>query len=264
VFAYSTSMLMFLVPHGIVTVSLATAILPRLSAQASDGNLEAVAQDAAATTRQALAVVVPAAIGMFAFAFPLMSLVAEYGAAKGRTGLMSLTLMALSLGLLPFTVQYLQLRTFYAFEDTKTPFFIQCGIAAVNIAAALIGVHVLLSSPRLSAIALGAAYTLAYLIGVFVSRAVLRRRLPRVHGAEVLGPALSMVIAATVGAGCGVVLVFALNVLTEGSGPVYSAFLLIVAGAVMLPLYAGLARVLRIDEVNDLVRTIMSRLPGRS
>ena len=73
---------------------------------------------------------------MFVFAFPLMSLIAEYGSAKGRTGLMSLTLMALAVGLVPFTIQYLQLRTFYAFEDTRTPFFIQCVIAAVNITAA--------------------------------------------------------------------------------------------------------------------------------
>jgi hypothetical protein len=55
-----------------------------------------------------------------------------------------------------------------------------------------------------------------------------------------------------------------LNIGTEGSGPLYSALLLIVAGGVMLPVYAGLARVLHISEVNDLVRTITSRLPGRT
>jgi putative peptidoglycan lipid II flippase len=264
VFAYSTSMLMFLVPHGIITVSLATAILPRLSAQAADGDRAAVARDAAATTRQALAVVVPAAIAMFAFAFPLMSLVADYGSASGRTGLMSLTLMTLSLGLLPFTVQFLQLRTFYAFEDTRTPFLIQCGIAAVNITAALIGVRLVLSSPRFSAVALGAAYTIAYLVGVLASRAVLRRRLPRVEGAEVLEPLVTMVVAAAVAAGAAVLVVLVLNILTEGSGPLYSALVLAVAGAVMLPVYAGLARVLHINEVNDLVRTVTSRLPGRS
>ena len=263
VFAYSTSMLMFLVPHGIITVSLATAILPRLSALAADNDTAAVARDSAATMRQALAVVVPAAVAMFAFAIPLMSVVAEYGSAQGRTGLMALTLMALSLGLLPFTVQYLQLRTFYAFEDTKTPFFIQCGIAAINITAALIGVHLVLSSPRLSAIALGAAYSLSYLIGVFVSRAVLRKRVPAVEGAEVLGPVLSMLIAAVVAAGCGVVLILILNILTGGTGPAYSALLLVLAAAVMLPVYALMSRALHIREVEDLVTAITARLPGR-
>lgn len=264
VFAYSTSMLIFLVPHGIITVSLATAILPRLSAEAADGDNAAVARDAAATTRQALAVVVPAAIAMFAFAFPLMSVIAEYGSAKGRTGLMALTLMTLSLGLLPFTVQYLQLRTFYAFEDTKTPFLIQCGIAAVNIAAALIGVKVVLTSPRFSAVALGAAYAIAYLVGVLVSRAVLRRRVPAVEGAEVLDPLARMVLAATIAAGAGLVPAGLVNIATNGTGPGYSALLLAVAAAVMLPVYAALARVLHIDEVNDLVRTVTTRLPGRS
>ena len=36
-FAYSTAMLIILVPHGIVTVSLATAALPQMSALAADG-----------------------------------------------------------------------------------------------------------------------------------------------------------------------------------------------------------------------------------
>jgi putative peptidoglycan lipid II flippase len=264
VFAYSTSMLMFLVPHGIITVSLATAILPRLSALAADGDLAEVSRNAAATTRQALALVVPAAVGMIFFAFPLMSVIAEYGSAKGRTDLMSLTLMALAVGLVPFTIQYLQLRTFYAFEDTRTPFLIQCVIAAVNITAALVGVRVLLSSPRFSAVALAAAYALAYIVGVVVSRTVLRRRVPRVSGASITLPLIEMTVAALVAAGVGMAAMLGLNALTGGSGPLYSAVVLVVAGGVMLPVYAGLARVLHIHEVNVLVRTVTSRLPGRS
>ena len=264
VFAYSTSMLMFLVPHGIITVSLATAILPKLSALAADGDVAAVSRNAAATTRQALALVVPAAVAMVAFAFPLMSLIAGYGAARGRTDPMALTLMTLAVGLVPFTIQYLQLRTFYAFEDTRTPFFIQCCIAAVNISAALVGVWVVLPSPRFSAVALGAAYTLAYLVGVVVSRTVLRRRVPRVAGSGITLPLIAMGIAAVVAAGAGVVVMLLLNELTDGSGPLYSAVVLAAAGAVMLPVYAGLARVLHIHEVNALVRTVTSRLPGRS
>ena len=41
--------------------------------------------------------------------------------------------MALAIGLVPFTVQYVCLRSFYALEDTRTTFFLQCLIAATNV-----------------------------------------------------------------------------------------------------------------------------------
>ena len=41
--------------------------------------------------------------------------------------------MALAIGLVPFTVQYVCLRAFYALEDTRTTFFLQIVIAAANV-----------------------------------------------------------------------------------------------------------------------------------
>ena len=41
-------------------------------------------------------------------------------------------------GVVFFTVHYLMLRGFYALEQTRTVFFVQCVIAAVNIVAAIL------------------------------------------------------------------------------------------------------------------------------
>src|SRR5215217_1773618 len=147
--AYSTAMLIILVPHGIVTVSLATAAMPQMSHLAADGDVAEVSRISARSIRQTLAIVVPAAAAMIAFAYPIVTLIAGYGSGKDNLTLMSYTLMTLALGIVPFTIQYFQLRTFYAFEDTRTPFFLQCVIAATNIAAALIGVRVLLDKEHL-------------------------------------------------------------------------------------------------------------------
>jgi len=261
--AYSTAMLIILVPHGIVTVSLATAALPQMSTLAADQDVTEVARISARSTRQALAILVPAAAAMFAFAGPITSVIADYGAARGRTELMAYTLMALSLGLIPFTVQYFQLRTFYAFEDTRSPFFLQCAIAATNIAGALIGVRLLLSDLRYSGIALGAAWSLTYLVGVLLARWVLRRRVPRVHGAGIGLPLLAMLIAAVVGAAVGWTGLLLLDSVTDWNGPITSALELAVAGLLMLPVYVVVARVFRIHEVTDLVTMLTSRLPGR-
>lgn len=264
-FAYSTAMLIILVPHGIVTVSLATAALPQMSAHAADGEVTEVSRLAARSTRQTLAIVVPAAAAMIAFAYPIVTVIAGYGSGKNNLTLMSYTLMTLALGLVPFTVQYFQLRTFYAFEDTRTPFFLQCVIAATNIAAAVIGVRVLLDPThlRFSGVVLGGAYALAYLVAVLISRPVLRRKVPRVHGAGIGLPLLAMMIAAVLAVGVGRGALWLLNTVVDWSGPVGALLQLAVAALVMLPVYAGIARVLRIHEVNDVVSLVTSKLPGR-
>jgi putative peptidoglycan lipid II flippase len=264
-FAYSTAMLIILVPHGIVTVSLATAALPQMSALAAEGDTAEVGRMSARSIRQSLAIVVPAAAAMIAFAYPIVTIIAGYGSGKNNLTLMSYTLMTLALGIVPFTIQYFQLRTFYAFEDTRTPFFLQCVIAATNIAAAVIGVRVLLNQEdlRFSGVMLGAAYALAYLVAVLISRPVLRRRVPRVPGAGIGLPLLAMVIAAVAGAGAGRIVLWVLSLAIDWSGPIGAIIELLIAAMVMLPVYAAVSRVLRIHEVNDVVSMVTSKLPIR-
>ncbi|MGC4936869.1 murein biosynthesis integral membrane protein MurJ [Kribbella sp. DT2] len=264
-FAYSTAMLIILVPHGIVTVSLATAAMPQMSSLAADGDVTEVARLSARSIRQTLAIVVPAAAAMVAFAHPIVSVIAGYGSGKNNLPLMAYTLMTLALGLVPYTVQYFQLRTFYAFEDTRTPFFLQVAIATTNITAALVGVRVLLDQENLrySGVMLGAAYALSYLVAVVISRRVLSRKVPRVHGAGIGLPMLAMVIAAVIGAGIGRAVLSLVNAQVEWSGPVASVLQLGIGAVVMLPVYVGVARVLRIHEVTDVVSMVTSKLPGR-
>lgn len=103
--AYSTAMLIILVPHGIVTVSLATAALPQMSSLAAEGDVTEVARLSARSIRQTLAIVVPSAAAMVAFAHPITTVISGYGAGAGNTQLMAYTLMTLALGIVPFTVQ---------------------------------------------------------------------------------------------------------------------------------------------------------------
>ena len=59
---YSNSLLIMMVPHSIVTVSLATAILPRLSSYAHEGRLAELGSTVGSTLRTALALVLPFAV----------------------------------------------------------------------------------------------------------------------------------------------------------------------------------------------------------
>ena len=119
---YSTGLLLMMVPHSIVTVSLATAVLPHISALASDGDLRAVGRTVSSTLRTALALVLPFAV--------LLPFVADdvanglFGWGSTDPDLFAPTLAAFAPALVPFTIHYLMLRGFYALEATRLAFFV--------------------------------------------------------------------------------------------------------------------------------------------
>jgi putative peptidoglycan lipid II flippase len=129
----------------------------------------------------------------------------------------------------------------------------------------VIGVRVVLDAEhlRFSGVMLGAAYALAYLVAVLISRPVLRRKVPRVPGAGIGLPLLAMVIAAVAGAGIARAVIWVLSLGIEWSGPLGAILELAIAAIVMLPVYAAVSRVLRIHEVNDVVSMVTSKLPVR-
>ena len=98
-------------------------------------------------------------------------------------------LMALAIGLVPFTVQYVCLRAFYALEDTRTTFFLQCLIAARERRSSASPPCCCSTGRRWWPPGSAWPTPLAYLIGVLVSFRRLRRTAarPERRGA---GPAL--------------------------------------------------------------------------
>ena len=64
---------------------------------------------------------------------PIAYLAFGFGQGARDAGFVGSALMALAVGLVPFTVQYLCLRAFYALELNRTTFFLQCLIAGSNV-----------------------------------------------------------------------------------------------------------------------------------
>ena len=171
---YQSAFLVVMVPHALVTVSLATAALPRLSGLAAADRLGELRDDLVRTMRVALAGVGLAGVVLFAEAVPLARAMFGWGAGSTDTAPIGYTLMIFVPGLIAFTVHYLALRGFYALEDTKTPFRVQCVLAATNVAVAL---AIFAIAGSASALALALAYTLANITGALVSTHLLARRL---------------------------------------------------------------------------------------
>ncbi|SEC05310.1 putative peptidoglycan lipid II flippase [Streptomyces sp. 2131.1] len=261
--AYSYAYQLWVVPQGIVTVSLVTALMPRMSRAAAGGDLAGVRRDLSYALRTSAAVVVPAAALLLALAPWVMGSVFGYG----RTGPADITVMAgmmaaFAPGLIAFSGQYVLSRGFYAMSDTRTPFLLNLVIAALN---AGLSVAAYLTLPaRWAVTGMAGAYSVALLTGFAVTAYVLHRRVSPAGTARpslVRSPGVwahARLVVACVPAG---LLAYgaARAVDTEGSGP--GDFAALATGTAVLALVvAVLARPLRLTEVTGALNAVRGRL----
>jgi putative peptidoglycan lipid II flippase len=259
---YSAAFLFVTVPHAIITVSLATAILPRLSAKAADGDLPGLAGTLAGTLRTALVVVVPFALVLPLVAYDASKVLFGYGATATTFDHYVPSMILFGPGVVFFTVHYLMLRGFYALEQNRTVFFVQCAIAVTNVVVALLLVS--RATPAQTSPALVVAYLASYVLGSAVSYVLLRNRLGGLETPALVRFLVRLLIAAV----ASTAVAWAVGRLLPGAGDDVSHLTagvrLVVLGAVDVAVFVVLARALRIVEVTTVVDTVVRRRPGRS
>ncbi|WP_116947837.1 murein biosynthesis integral membrane protein MurJ [Jiangella endophytica] len=261
---YANAMLIMMVPHSIITVSLATALLPRLSDLAADGNLDDVREKLVSALRMCLAVIIPLGALMAALAFPLTALIFDYGSAGGQTGRLALTLILLMPGLVGFTVHYLVLRGFYALQDTKTPFYTQIWVSAVIMIGA-VAVAVAAPGPQYVTMALAAGYSLAYLVGATVGAVRLQHRIGALGSGQLVQHVIRLLIHSAIAAGLAW-LVWrgwtGLGISDALPALLARALELLIGGTVGVVTFIGLAYAFRVPEIRSAVAMVLNRLRG--
>ncbi|MFF8580499.1 murein biosynthesis integral membrane protein MurJ [Streptomyces albidoflavus] len=254
--AYMYAQTIWLLPQSIVTVSLVTALLPRMSRAVAEGRVEDLRADLTRGLRISGVVIVPTAFLFLALGPQIAALLFAHGAADAASVRpLGQMLQAFGPGLIAFSAQYLLLRGFYAFEDTRTPFFMAAWIAGVDIALAS-ACHLLLPA-RWAVVGMAGAYTLSYLAGLALTARLLRRRLGGRIGTGGLGRAYGKVLCAAVpAAGLGWA---AARAVSGPGGPgaagTWSTAVALASGVLSTAVaYLLLARLLKVEEVR--------RLPG--
>ncbi|MGR8008799.1 murein biosynthesis integral membrane protein MurJ [Streptomyces hypolithicus] len=250
--AYTYAQTIWMLPQSIVTVSLVTALLPRMSRAAAEGRIPDLRADLSRVLRISGVVIVPASFLFLALGPQISSLLFAHGAADAASARpLGYMLQAFGLGLIPFSAQYLLLRGFYAFEDTRTPFFMAAWIAGVNIVLATV-CHQLLPA-RWAVVGMAGAYTLSYLAGLTLTAYLLRRRLGgRIDDGSLRRTYVKLLCAAGPAAGLGWAAARGCAGLGSGTWPTAVA---LAAGALTTALgYLLLARLMKVSELR--------RLPG--
>ena len=255
---YSNAFLIVMVPHSIITVSLATAILPRLSRLAADGDLPGVSRNLASTLRAALAVILPFAALLPVIAEDVSNLIWGHGAAADSFDRYVPTLSLFGAGLLLFTVHYLMLRGFYALEDTRTVFLIQCAVGGTNIAMAVL--LVTQTDAEHTSPALVLAYTAAYLVGSLLSYGVLRGRLGGLETPALLGFVGRLVVAVGFATTVALLVATGLHALVDEPHWAVAAGMAVVVTLVDGVVFVVLARALQLREVTAVLGTVTRRL----
>lgn len=255
--AYTNAQLIWGMPQAIITVSVMAALLPRISRAAHDDDPGAVRDDISQGLRNSAVAIVPVAFAFLALGVPMSSLLfASSGQEAARS--MGFILMAFGLGLIPYSVQYVVLRGFYAYEDTRTPFYNTVIVAAVN-AAASAACYVVLPA-RWAVVGMAASYGLAYAVGVGVAWRRLKNRLGGdLDGAHVMRTYARLSMASVpAAAAAGTVAFFIVRAL--GSGALGSLAALAGGGIVLLGIFFVAAKRMRIEELNAMVGMVRGRL----
>ena len=255
--AYSNAQLIWGMPQAIITVSVMAALLPRISRAAHDDDPGAVRDDISQGLRNSAVAIVPVSFAFLALGVPMCTLLYASSGVEAAQG-MGFILMAFGLGLIPYSVQYVVLRGFYAYEDTRTPFYNTVIVAAVNAAASAACYFVL--PAQWAVVGMAASYGLAYMVGVGIAWRRLRNRLGGdLDGAHVMRTYARLCLASVPAAVLAGAVGFGLLKLL-GEGALGSLVALLVGGAVLLGVFFVAAKRMRIEELNSMVGMVRGRL----
>lgn len=276
---YQQAWLLIQVPYGVIGVTLLTAIMPRLSRNAADGDDKAVVRDLTVATKLTFIALIPIVVFFTAFGTPIAQGLFQYGLFGEESAvLLGWTLSFSAFTLIPYALVLLHLRVFYAREEAWTPTFIIAGITATKIALSLLA-PVIAARPETVVILLGAANGFGFITGAIIGIFLLRRKLGSLRAREVLsasGWSLGAAFAGLLGA---YAVLFLLRMLPDSWGlaivdlapetlqsALRSAGTLvstIIAGLVFLTVTGIVLSFSKIQEIQSLGR-VARRLPGLS
>ncbi|HEX2258121.1 MAG TPA: murein biosynthesis integral membrane protein MurJ [Actinomycetota bacterium] len=247
--AYQYAFVFFQLPHGLLAVSIATAIFPSLTERAVANDLRRFAEELGGGLRAIAFFVLPAIAGYLAIAPSIVSLLLEHGiTTEASTDMVSLTLRVWAIGIFFFSTFYLFLRAFYAMGDTRTPMLINLVGFAVNVVLDVTAFAVL-DDPRHQIAGLAAGHAASYMVAAALALRSIKGRVG--HRVTRGYPATLMKIllaSALTGAAAWLVSGFAAEQL-ELPSTVQQLVQVLAATAAGLLVYAGMAKALRLEEV---------------
>ncbi|MGP5029127.1 murein biosynthesis integral membrane protein MurJ [Corynebacterium casei] len=263
-FTYQQAWLLLQVPYGIIGVTLLTAIMPRLSRNAADGDVKAVVRDLTLGTKLTFIALIPIVIFMTAFGVPIARGLFQYNEFSAENAeLLGLTLSFSAFTLIPYALVLLHLRVFYAREEAWIPTYIIAGTIFTKVVLTMLSPFVA-GSPERVVILLAASNGFGFIAGAVIGAFLLRRKLGNLGGKEVMATTYWAVGASVVGLIPAALLMWVMNMLLPDPAPTVAYLVMIaVIGVVFVAVTGIVLGRSNLPEVVNLGRALQ-RIPGVS
>jgi putative peptidoglycan lipid II flippase len=256
--SYAYAFVLWQLPHAIVAVSVITALLPRMSRAAADGRTDDLRAALNRGLRLTVSVLVPAAVAFVVLGRDLATLVFARGEVSVPDArYIGLLLAVFAVGLVPFSTYQLQLRAFYALQDTRTPTLINLGVNATLVVVGVV-LYVLLPD-RFEVLGLAAGHAASFVAGLVLCSVVLSRRLGGLDVALVVRTGVRCLLASVLPGLLAHGVALGVNRLV-GRGPLASAIALVLAGGVLGAGYVLLTRRMRVPEVAEVAGPVLRKV----
>jgi putative peptidoglycan lipid II flippase len=193
-------------PIGVFGVAIGTAAIPTLSRLVSEGNIVRFRSTLSDAMRLVFLLTVPAACGLIVLGEPIISLIYEGGRFQPfDTNMTAWALAAYSIGLAGYAAIKVLSPSFYALDDAKTPMYVS--IASVVVHAPMsFGMMYLLSTVGVTPerpngfghVGVALATSTVALVNFFALAFLMRRRINRLNGREIVSAFIRIAASAAV------------------------------------------------------------------
>ncbi len=255
------SWLIFMLPHSVIAVSIATAYFTRISGHAAHGDLVSVRRDVSSSLRAIGVLIVFSAVVLGVVVYPFARV---FESDFHNVLAMGNVILAFLGGLVPWAAFFIIQRTFYALGQTRTTFYLQCLQTVIFIAIALACIML----PReWITVGVAASTTVAGIAHALTGVMILRKRLGG-SGGRLLTVRYLQYLALSLVAGVGgAALLYVLGGFTATgfaqSGRVEAIVSMVLVGLLMSAIYAALLAIIRNPEFAAVMAPALRRLRRR-
>ena len=246
---YANAYLVMLLPHSIVTISIVTALLPGLSKLAFDKKLSEVRDQLSKALRLTAILTIPASLFFFFFAEEIASAI-FFGISEQSAEYIGRVLAAMSLGLIPLSINLVLIRGLNAFENTK---YQVISNLVINLVALTISIWAFLNLDVVDiTVGLGVALAISYWVGIVCTYYLLRRY---------SGPLniTSLFLFHSKVALIALISCLAISSLLPRLDLEGNLFSLLIVLSSTFALYLAIGRVLKVSEISQVLKVLLRR-----
>ena len=256
-------------PIGLFGVAIGTASVPVLSRMASEGKLDDFRKTLSSSLNLVFLMTLPSACGLIILGEPIIRLLYAHGGAFKETDvpMTAWALAGYSIGLTGYAAIKILSPAFYALDDAKTPMVIAVCSIGVNALASyffrnwLSGFGVTPEYPSgFGHVGVALATSSVALVNFFALALMMRKRIGRIDGREIIAAFLKIAIASAI---MSVVCYFSYHFLARRLGidgfsvKIIEAFVPIAFGGII---FFIIAKILRVNEINKVYNAFARKL----